>query len=123
MLLKNEKEEKKKWFPAYVNDDWRSYFHRRSYISSYSLLVDAVYGEPYQPVGSYYPIYGINNCDYKERLRHLAQITLQVMLARQRTTASSRVRTRWISCSTTVTLSKKYYLRMVKYFTKINLFL
>lgn len=45
MLLKNEKEDKKKRFPAYVNDDWRSYFHRRSYISSYSLLVDAVYGE------------------------------------------------------------------------------
>jgi hypothetical protein len=72
VLLKNEKEEKETWFLAYANDDWRSYFHRRSYISSYSLLVDAVYGDPYQPVGSYYPVCGINNYDHKERLRHLA---------------------------------------------------
>lgn len=107
MLLKNEREEKETWFPAYANDDWRSYFHRCSYISSYSLLVDAVYGEPYQPVGSYYPVCGTNDCDHKERLRHLAQITLEVGLARQMTTASSRVRTRWISSSTTITLRKK----------------
>jgi len=69
--LKNEKEEKKTWFPTYANDDWRSHFHRCSYFYSYSFFVDAVCGELYQPVGSYYPLCSINDHDHKVRLGYL----------------------------------------------------